>query len=61
MPSFLCRLTEMDQKPGDWEAVHSYVGSQSNNYRHPVQKVLSNHVYPALKTHRIITSQVSKK
>lgn len=52
----------MDQKRGDEETVHLYVDSQSNNGGHPpVLTVLSNHIYPMLKIHRLIILQVSKK
>lgn len=52
----------MDQKRGDEETVHLYVDSQSNNCGHPpVLTVLSNHIYPMLKIHRLIILQVSKK
>lgn len=52
----------MDQIRGDEETVHLYVDSQSNNCGHPpVLTVLSNHIYPMLKIHRLIILQVSKK
>lgn len=61
MPYFLCQLIEMDQKRGDEETVHLYVDSQSNNCGHPpVLTVVSNHIYPMLKIHRLIILQVSK-
>lgn len=51
----------MDQKRGDEETVHLYVDSQSNNCGHPpVLTVVSNHIYPMLKIHRLIILQVSK-
>lgn len=43
MPSFLYKLTEVDQKSGDWEDLFGL-----SPIIRSVQKVLSNHIYPVL-------------